>query len=134
MSTKIRSFMDLVRLFSKNFNPLVTREIEAGTSPNSLILHTGRKSGKPYRTPVDATYLGDFLLITLPYGNRSDWTKNVLAAGGCGVVHKGQTFTASQPQVMPAEEAVGLIPGRKKTPSIKEYLRMSISPAYEAES
>jgi deazaflavin-dependent oxidoreductase (nitroreductase family) len=134
MSTKIRSFMDLVRLFSKNFNPRVTREIEAGKSPFSLILHTGRKSGKPYRTPVDATFLGDFLLITLPYRTRSDWTKNVLFAGGCKVVHKGQTFTATQPRVLPAEEAVGLMPGRKTTPSIKEYLRMSISPAYEPES
>jgi deazaflavin-dependent oxidoreductase (nitroreductase family) len=128
MTTKIRSFNDLVRIFSKNFNPRVTADIEKGKGSFSLILHKGRKSGQAYRTPVDATYLGDFVLITLPYGQRSDWLKNVLASGGCEIFHQHQTYTASHPQVLPEAEARKLLPPGMKLAHIKNFLRLEINP------
>ena len=128
MSTKIRSFNDLVRVFSKRFNPSVTVDIENGKGPYSLICHIGRKSGQTYRTPVDATYLGDFVLITLPYGLRSDWLKNVLTSGGCEIIHKHQTFTASHPQVLPEADTKKLLPPGKKLAHIKNFLRLEIDP------
>lgn len=129
MATKIRSFSDIVRVFSKRFNPSVIADIENGKGPYSLICHTGRKSGQAYRTPVDATYLGDFVIITLPYGLRSDWLKNTLASGGCEIIHKHQTFAASNPEILPEAEAKKLMPPGKKVAQIKDFLRLEIIPA-----
>jgi len=129
MTTKIRSTSDLVRVFSKRFNPFVIADIENGMGPYSLICHTGRKTGQAYRTPVDATFLGDFALITLPYGLRSDWLKNVLTSGSCEILHRNQTFTATHPQVLPEAEAKKLCPPGTKVAHIKDFLRLEINPA-----
>ena len=43
-------------------------------------MHRGRKSGKPYETIVTAYRKGDALAISLGHG-KTDWVKNVLAAG-----------------------------------------------------
>jgi deazaflavin-dependent oxidoreductase (nitroreductase family) len=129
MTTKIRSISDLVRVFSKRFNPSVIADIENGKGPYSLICHTGRKSGQAYRTPVDAKFLGDFVLITLPYGQRSDWLKNVLAGGGCEIIHRHQIFTATLPQILTEAEAKRLLPPGKKVAQIKDFLRLEINPA-----
>jgi deazaflavin-dependent oxidoreductase (nitroreductase family) len=44
------------------------------------IEHRGRTSGKPYKTIVTAYHKGDVLAIALAHG-KTDWVKNVLAAG-----------------------------------------------------
>ncbi|MDT5016183.1 MAG: hypothetical protein QOD39_2343 [Mycobacterium sp.] len=46
----------------------------------ATIEHRGRKSGKPYKTIVTAHRKGDALAIVLGHG-KTDWVKNVLAAG-----------------------------------------------------
>lgn len=129
MAPSKRPLPDFVRKFSRLFNPGTIKDIENGKGPYSLIRHTGRKSGKSYRTPVDAAYLGGHVLITLPYGRRSDWLRNVLAKGGCEIVHDHQTFTASDPVVLPESEAGKLMPpGKEGFLQTAEYLRMSIQP------
>ena len=44
------------------------------------IEHRGRTSGKPYKTIVTAYRKGNVLAIALGHG-KTDWVKNVLAAG-----------------------------------------------------
>jgi deazaflavin-dependent oxidoreductase (nitroreductase family) len=123
-----RSFKDLVRLFSKRFNKSTIADIENGLGPYSIICHTGRKSGRAFRTPVDATFLGDVVIITLPYGMLSDWLRNVLAQKGCQIIHKGQTYSARDPEVLTAAAVRGLLPpGKTGLFQVKEFLRMSIS-------
>ena len=45
--------------------------------------HVGRKSGRVYRTPLMLFRRGDRAVIALTYGERTQWLKNVLAAGTC---------------------------------------------------
>lgn len=128
MAPQKKALPDFVRKFSRLFNPANIKAIENGKGPYSLIRHTGRVSGKAYRTPVDAAYLGDHVLITLPYGRRSDWLKNVLAKGGCEIVHMNQTYISSNPKILDIEEARALLPpGKESFLQTAEYLRMSIS-------
>ena len=46
----------------------------------ATIKHRGRTSGKPYETIVTAYRKGNVLAIVLAHG-KTDWVKNVLAAG-----------------------------------------------------
>ena len=78
----------------------------AGTerSGTSVVRHIGRRSAKRYETPVVAVDHDDSFLIALPYGERTDWMKNVLASGSATVVAHGQTYAVDQPQVIPMAE------------------------------
>ncbi len=41
------------------------------------------------------------LAIVLNYGPKSDWVRNVLAAGSAGIVHRGRRFRLNEPRVVP---------------------------------
>ncbi len=79
----------------------------AGTeaSSTSVVRHVGRRSGRIYETPVVAVEHDDSFLIALPYGQRTDWMKNVLASGTATVVSHGRSYEVDQPQVIPMDEA-----------------------------
>lgn len=54
-----------------------------------VIVHRGRRSGRLYRTPVNAFPVDEGFVVALTYGRETDWVRNVLAAGGCEMVHRG---------------------------------------------
>ena len=71
----------------------------------SVVRHTGRTSGKPYATPVGAVATDDGFVIPLVYGRRSDWVRNVLAAGSAEVVHEGREYVVADPELVPLDDA-----------------------------
>ena len=62
--------------------------------------HCGRRSGRPYVTPVSARLTGGTFLVALTFGDQSDWCQNVLAAGGCSIRWKARDYRASHPRVV----------------------------------
>ncbi|MEN4012967.1 MAG: nitroreductase family deazaflavin-dependent oxidoreductase [Chloroflexota bacterium] len=44
-----------------------------------VLEHTGRKSGKRYRTPVNYAVVNDEIYCTAGFGQISDWYRNILA-------------------------------------------------------
>ncbi len=106
-----RRFLDAVRQFNKYiFNRLVLFYSAGRRGPFSILTHTGRRSGRVYRTPVLASYVGDTIWIPLSYGESVDWLKNVLAKKQCELMHKGQQFLASDPILIPAQQALSALP------------------------
>ncbi len=97
----------------------------AGTekSSNSIVRHVGRRSGRTYETPVVAVEHDDTFLIALPYGERTDWMKNVLAGGKADVVSHGRTYGVDQPQVIPMTEATRYFGPKEQKP----HLRFAVS-------
>jgi len=80
----------VLRPLTKLLNPLIG--ILAGRRFVPLIArihHVGRRSGKPYMTPTGAHVTGNTIVIPLSFGNRSDWARNVRAAGQCVVQLRG---------------------------------------------
>lgn len=73
----------LDRLQLKYMNPVV-KPITKYLPGTSLIIHRGRKSGKEYSTVVTTYRRGDTLTVALGHG-KTDWVKNVLAAGEADV-------------------------------------------------
>jgi deazaflavin-dependent oxidoreductase (nitroreductase family) len=95
------------------FNRHVTNPIQrlwAGWAPSfGIVEHVGRRSGKPYRTPVtvfSTTVDGrPGVAILLTYGPDRDWLKNLTAAGGGRMRRNGKTFGIAEPKVVSKEEA-----------------------------
>ena len=77
-----------------------------------MIQHTGRKSGRPYQTPVDIVPTRTGFLIGLPYGTQADWLRNVLAAGSATVVTNGERLDVGEPTIVATADVADLIPGR----------------------
>jgi deazaflavin-dependent oxidoreductase (nitroreductase family) len=86
------------------FNRVVTNRITypiARTVPGfGVVQHVGRRSGKSYRTPVNAFGTATGYVIALTYGADSDWTRNVLAAGGCTLLTRGRAVALTDPRVV----------------------------------
>lgn len=99
----------------------------------TVVHHTGRNSGKEYVTPVWAERVEDSFLIHLPYGTDVDWCRNVLKAGGCTIEHEGVSFDTTVPTIVPAAEALPIVPERMRKMdqlmAVESYLRLDIIPS-----
>ena len=73
------------------------------------IRHVGRRSGRPYVTPAGARLTGDTFVIPLTFGNTSDWSRNVRAAGGCEIRLDGTDYRAVQPELADRDQAAPAI-------------------------
>ena len=86
------------------FNILVTNRITglfAGWLPGfGILTRVGRKSGKVYRTPINVFRVPSGFIIALTYSSKSEWVKNVLAAGGCELKTVGKNYHLSAPKVV----------------------------------
>jgi deazaflavin-dependent oxidoreductase (nitroreductase family) len=90
LQKQIRSW--LLTTLKYTLNPFTRRLAYTRFGPFAIIRHIGRRSGKPYETPIIARHLADGFVIELTYGDRVDWYKNVQAARGCTVVWHGQPY------------------------------------------
>ena len=70
------------------------------------VRHVGRKSGRQYVTPVGAGRVGGTFVIPLTFGNQSDWSRNVRAAGGGTIRLDGVDYPVSRPELADRAQAV----------------------------
>ncbi|OMB94177.1 peptidase [Mycobacterium colombiense] len=104
------------------FNRRVTNPIQrmwAGwLPPFGIVEHVGRRSGKPYHTPVNVfnTEVNGKpgVAILLTYGPDRDWLKNLKAAGGGQVRSRGKTFGIADPRVVSRDEAAAYVTRRTR--------------------
>jgi deazaflavin-dependent oxidoreductase (nitroreductase family) len=108
------------------FNPRAVRN-----GKWQVIEHVGRSSGRTHRTPLEAHRVADGYVFVLVYGSRSDWVRNVLAAGSAVLEVDGVSVELEGPALLTAEQAFELLPpGTKRPPKmlrIDEFLHMSES-------
>jgi len=88
------------RLQIKYFNPLM-RPFARYLPTFAVVKHRGRKSGAQYETVVNAFRKGDVLAIVLAHG-KTNWVKNVLAAGEADVHLFRRDVHIVNPRVLPA--------------------------------
>ena len=86
------------------FNRRVTNRLIGRLAPRlpgfGIVVHTGRKTGRRYRTPVNVFHRAHNYVIALTYGPEADWVRNVRAAGGCLLETRGRTLRLTQPQLV----------------------------------
>lgn len=125
-----------LRPMTKLLNPLIMKL--AGRRRFGMaaeIVHTGRRSGRRYATPVGARRTGDVIVIPMTFGARSDWARNVRAAGGCSIRLNGENYDVIQPEVLSRQDARPLIrsafgPVERasfRMLGIRQYMRLAVA-------
>jgi deazaflavin-dependent oxidoreductase (nitroreductase family) len=76
----------------------------------AILRHTGRKSGKEYSTPVVTLRTSDGFLIPLPFGDATQWARNLFASGGGRLKHAGRDYETSEPRVIDRGAANAQLP------------------------
>jgi deazaflavin-dependent oxidoreductase (nitroreductase family) len=89
----------LERFQIKYVNPLL-RPLSKRMPGFAVITHRGRTSGKQYETIVTAYRKGDVLAIGLVHG-KTNWVKNVLAAGEADIHVGRKALHLVNPRVLP---------------------------------
>lgn len=97
----------LERLQIKYFNPML-KPVARFLPGTAVIKHRGRTSGKQYETIVTVYRKGPVLAIALAHG-KTNWVKNVLAAGEAEVQLLRRSVHITNPRILPAgSDAQGL--------------------------
>ncbi len=113
-------------------NPLMLRLAGRKHWYAAAIHHTGRRSGKPYATPIVAEDFERGFVVPLPYGTRVDWLQNVLAAKKATIAWQGKTYNVLHPEIIDAASAMDLLSSRRQRLfaglGIEHYLRLAAVP------
>ncbi len=90
-----------VRAASRVVNPIVARLAGRRFAPlYGLLEHRGRRSGRVFQTPVVVQRTVDGFLVPMPWGEGTDWYRNVRAAGGCVIRFHGRDYPVERPEVI----------------------------------
>jgi len=86
----------------------------------AVLYHRGRGSGREYAVPVGVRAAPEGLYIALPFGERTQWVQNVLAAGGCTLRWRGEDHLVTEPTLVGTDEAAAAFP-----PILRWAMRMT---------
>ena len=116
----------LAKVNKRVFNPI---ELRRGVRP--VLIHTGRSSGRTYRTPLDAHRLPDGYVFIPMYGPRTDWVRNVLSAQRARLLVDGAEIELRAPRLVAKKDVWPLLPAATTTPPTitdrSSLLRMDIA-------
>ncbi|MDQ1322182.1 MAG: hypothetical protein QG655_3427 [Actinomycetota bacterium] len=88
------------RIQIRYINPLAV-PLSRFTPGVTVITHRGRKTGRRMETPVSAYRKGDTVAIMLAHG-KTNWVKNVLAAGEADIRLGRRDVHLVNPRIVPA--------------------------------
>src|SRR5688572_20338573 len=85
-------------------NPVLLRRGLSGSRRSEIgtLEHVGRKSGVRRLTPVHPEPTPVGFRIIVPLGMRSEWARNVIAAGHCRLLLHDQVFDLDEPAMVDA--------------------------------
>jgi deazaflavin-dependent oxidoreductase (nitroreductase family) len=121
----------VIRPFTTHvFNP-ISRRFARWLPWFGILDYQGRKSGRAYRTPLNAFRHGDDWVFALTYGSDVQWVKNVLAAGDATLEKGRRRIRLVEPELIvdparrlmpfPVRQVLGLM-------RVSEFLRMRPAP------
>ena len=103
-----------LRQLTKVARPLALRSAGRQGSGTAVVRHIGRKTGRSYETPIVAVEHDGTVYVALPYGEHTDWLRNVLARGSTTVVNGGERWELHQPEVIPMAVATSFFGAKEQ--------------------
>ena len=114
-----------LRYTNRFIEPIVRRSAGFAT-----VHHTGRRSGREYRTPVHVFDLDGDLIVALTYGPTADWIRNV-TEGPSWLERRGRRFDVIDVGVVGREEAWPALPwfvrGGLRVLRVNDFARLSVA-------
>ena len=89
-----------VARFNERVTNRLTRPFARRAPGFGVVVHTGRTSGRVYRTPVNVFERDGRFVVALTYGREAEWVKNVLASGNCQLVTRGHRHQLTEPELV----------------------------------
>ena len=93
--------------------------------PFAVIHHVGRRSGRPYRTPVVGFHAGPGFVVPMTYGRDVDWAPNIVRANGCDLERTGHRTTLRNPRIVAFDAAESRLPA-----FARQIFRAAVLPGY----
>jgi deazaflavin-dependent oxidoreductase (nitroreductase family) len=93
----------------------------------AILRHTGRTSGKAYSTPVVALRTPDGFIIPLPFGDATQWARNLFAAGGGLLRWAGDDHEIRDPQIVDRDmvaDLPGLVRFLSRRLGLRQFVRV----------
>ncbi|GCE07228.1 hypothetical protein [Dictyobacter aurantiacus] len=125
--------LNRLRTFNKRYtNPRVLQFAARRKSPYAVLRHVGRRSGNTYTTPVVADFVPrlNSFVIPLPYGEGTDWCRNVMGAGRCTLTKNKVAYTLVEPTIIEASDVLTDLPvqiqGTLRFLGLKKFLQLHI--------
>jgi deazaflavin-dependent oxidoreductase (nitroreductase family) len=117
-----------IRPFTTRVINPVMRRFAARLPGFAVVSYPGRRSGRSYRIPVLVFHDGSRYIFALTHGPSVQWTRNVLAAGGCEIEKRGRTSRLDHPELF--VDASGRVVPRPvriifQVLRVREYLAMT---------
>ena len=98
---------NLIMRIAHATGPIALRVAETGLVPIwTVVRHRGRRSGKLYSTPIAIRPTPDGFVLPLPWGEGTDWCRNLLAAGGGVVRWRGADIEITSPEIIDSADAL----------------------------
>ena len=76
-----------------------------------VLRHVGRKSGTAYEIPIVALPTSTGYMIPLPFGEGTQWFKNLQASDRAGLRHAGHDYVIDQSELVDLATAGPDLPG-----------------------
>jgi deazaflavin-dependent oxidoreductase (nitroreductase family) len=101
--------------------------------PFGMILHHGRRTGRPYETPIMIFHAQDGFVVALTYGASTEWVRNVLSTGECEAIVRGKHFLLTDPRRVRGDDGMRLMPAVLRPVlrlfAVRDFLRFDAEPA-----
>lgn len=123
-----------VRSFNKHIlNHLTGRLARSSFGLFAVVYHVGRRSGRSYETTIMLVPVDSGFVISLTYGAKVDWYRNVMAAGRCRVLWHGKRYAIERIETMDVHTALPLFPQPERFALRLMGIRDFITMPYEKE-
>jgi hypothetical protein len=126
-STKTR----ILHSISRRGGPLSTPLAATGwIGVWGILEHVGRKSGRRYRIPVAVLKTAGGFLVPVPFGDATQWARNVLVAGGCTIRWHGRDYATAHAAIVDLaavrSEINGILRVLVPIVGIREFMRLTV--------
>ncbi len=88
----------------------ITRPFAARLPGFAVLHHTGRVSGEPFATPLNAWRRDGEVVVALTYGSDVDWLANARATPPSRMVIEGDSILVGAPRELAAEDGMRAVP------------------------
>ena len=98
----------------------------------AVLRHTGRTSGTAYATPVVALRTQGGFFIPLPFGDATQWARNVFAAGGASIRYAGREYRVTAPRIVERDAIADRLPRLVRFASrrlgLRQFVEVRVEP------